>query len=76
MEINIINKNKIETDISELKVGTIFFFIFDGMNYPYMLIACVCGSYKVFDLKEKQLKTVTGENKVRLYNKAKLNLEI
>lgn len=76
MEINIINKNEIETDISELKIGDVFFFVFDGMNCPYILIACICGSYKVFDLKEKQLKTVAGENKVRLYNKAELNLEV
>lgn len=77
MEINIISKNKMEIELSELKIGDIFFFVFDGRNYPYILIDnTIYEDYKVFDLKGRQVKIATGENKVRLYNKAELNLEV
>lgn len=76
MEINVIIDNKIEVELSELKIGDIFFFVFDGMTCPCILIDHICEIYKVFDLKERQVKTTTGENKVRLYNKAELNLEV
>lgn len=76
MEINITNKNKIGINLSELEIGDIFFFIFDGMNCPYILIDNTYEFYKIFDLKEKQVKNTTGDSKVRLYNKAELNLEV
>lgn len=76
MEINVIIDNKIEVELSDLKIGDVFFFVFDGMDCPYILIDNTSYCYEVFDLKERQVKKTTRESRVRLYNKAELNLEV
>lgn len=76
MEINVIIDNKIEVELSELKIGDIFFFVFDGMNCPYILIDNTPYCYEVFDLEGKQIKIATGDSKVKLYSKTELNLEV
>lgn len=76
MEINIINKSKIEITLNDLKTGDIFFFISDGMNHPYILIDNTYECCKIFDLEGKQVDIIPGDSKVRLYNKAELNLEV
>lgn len=76
MEINVIIDNKIEVELSELKIGDIFFFVFDGMDCPYILIDNTSYCYKVFDLKRKQVDITTGDSRVKVYNKAELNLEV
>lgn len=76
MEINVIIDNKIEVELSEFKIGDILFFVFDGMYHPYILIDNTSCYYKVFNLKEREIKVTTGDSKVKVYNKAELNLEV
>lgn len=76
MEIKITSQEKLEKDINELEVGDVFFFIFDGRRHPYIFVGISNKRYLVFNLRDKKLEDTTEIAKVRIYNKAELNLEV